>query len=93
MASAYTCVIAVITPLGDAASFVQVTLIATDLLNAPAGSHVLVKLSATGVGALTIAGQLHLCVHHQHALLDRSAAADFTALFCEALGELTGSPA
>ena len=46
-----------------------------------------------GVGALTIAGQLHLCVHHQHALLDRSAAADFTALYCEALGELTGSPA
>src|SRR5205823_3864816 len=51
---AYTCVITVITPLGDAASFVQVTLIATDLLNAPAGSHVLVKLSATGVGALTM---------------------------------------
>jgi NRPS condensation-like uncharacterized protein len=46
-----------------------------------------------GVGALTIAGQLHLCVHHQHALLDRGAAADFTALYCEALGELTGSPA
>ena len=46
-----------------------------------------------GVGALTIAGQLHLCVHHQHALMDRSAAADFTALYCEALGELTGSPA
>jgi hypothetical protein len=46
-----------------------------------------------GVGALTIAGQLHLCVHYQHALLDQSAAADFTALYCEALGELTGSPA
>jgi len=46
-----------------------------------------------GVGALTIAGQLHLCVHYRHALLDRSAAADFTALYCEALGELTGSPA
>ena len=46
-----------------------------------------------GVGALTIAGQLHLCVHYRHALLDRSAAADFTALYCEALGELAGSPA
>jgi NRPS condensation-like uncharacterized protein len=46
-----------------------------------------------GVGALTIAGQLHLCVHYRHALLDRDAAADFTALYCEALGELTGSPA
>jgi NRPS condensation-like uncharacterized protein len=48
---------------------------------------------ALGVGALTIAGQLHLCVHYRHALLDRNAAADFTALYCEALGELTGSPA
>jgi len=46
-----------------------------------------------GVGALTIAGQLHLCVHYRHTLLDRDAAADFTALYCEALGELTGSPA
>jgi NRPS condensation-like uncharacterized protein len=46
-----------------------------------------------GVGALTIAGQLHLCVHYRHALLDPSAAADFTVLYCEALGELTGSPA
>ena len=45
------------------------------------------------VGALTIAGALHLCVHYRHALLDRDAAADFTALYCEALGELTGSPA
>jgi NRPS condensation-like uncharacterized protein len=46
-----------------------------------------------GVGAVTIAGQLHLCVHYRHALLDPDAAADFTALYCEALGELTGSPA
>ena len=46
-----------------------------------------------GVGAVTIAGQLHLCVHHRHALLDRDAAADFTALYCQALGELAGRPA
>jgi NRPS condensation-like uncharacterized protein len=46
-----------------------------------------------GIGAVTIAGKLHLCVHYRHALLDRDAAADFTALYCEALGELTGSPA
>jgi NRPS condensation-like uncharacterized protein len=46
-----------------------------------------------GVGALTIAGRLHLCVHYRHALLDADAAADFTALYCAALGELTGSPA
>jgi NRPS condensation-like uncharacterized protein len=46
-----------------------------------------------GVGALTIAGRLHLCVHYRHALLDQDAAAGFTALYCAALGELTGSPA
>jgi hypothetical protein len=46
-----------------------------------------------GVGALTIAGRLHLCVHYRHALLDADAAADFTALYCAALGGLTGSPA
>jgi NRPS condensation-like uncharacterized protein len=46
-----------------------------------------------GVGAVTIAGQLHLCVHYRHALLDRDAAADFTALYCQALGELAGRPA
>jgi NRPS condensation-like uncharacterized protein len=45
-----------------------------------------------GVGALTIAEKLHLCVHYRHTLLDPSAAADFTALYCEALGELAGSP-
>jgi NRPS condensation-like uncharacterized protein len=46
-----------------------------------------------GVGALTIAGRLHLCVHYRHTLLGRDAAADFTALYCATLGELTGSPA
>jgi NRPS condensation-like uncharacterized protein len=46
-----------------------------------------------GVGALTTGGRLHLCVHYRHALLDRSAAADFTALYCETLGELAGRPA
>ena len=46
-----------------------------------------------GVGAVTIAGQLHLCVHYRHALLDRGAAADFTALYCQVLGELAGRPA
>jgi len=46
-----------------------------------------------GVGAVTTAGQLHLCVHYRHALLDRAAAADFTALYCHALGELAGEPA
>ncbi|MGD0699576.1 MAG: hypothetical protein ABSA02_06815 [Trebonia sp.] len=43
-----------------------------------------------GVGAVTTAGRLHLCVHYRHALLDRGAAADFTALYCRALGELAG---
>ena len=46
-----------------------------------------------GVGAVTTAGRLHLCVHYRHALLDRSAAADFTVLYCQALGELAGRPA
>jgi hypothetical protein len=46
-----------------------------------------------GVGAVTTAGRLHLCVHYRHALLDRSAAADFTALYCQSLGELAGRPA
>jgi NRPS condensation-like uncharacterized protein len=46
-----------------------------------------------GVGAVTTAGRLHLCVHYQHALLDRSAAADFTALYCRTLGEMAGRPA
>jgi NRPS condensation-like uncharacterized protein len=46
-----------------------------------------------GVGAVTTAGRLHLCVHYRHALLDRSAAADFTALYCQALDELAGRPA
>jgi NRPS condensation-like uncharacterized protein len=46
-----------------------------------------------GVGAVTTAGRLHLCVHYRHALLDRSAAADFTALYCRTLGEMAGRPA
>ena len=46
--------------------------------------------AASGVGAVTTGGQLHLCVHYRHALLDRDAAADFTALYCRALGELAG---
>jgi NRPS condensation-like uncharacterized protein len=43
-----------------------------------------------GVGAVTTGGRLHLCVHYRHALLDRSAAADFTALYCRTLGEMAG---
>jgi hypothetical protein len=46
-----------------------------------------------GVGAVTTAGRLHLCVHYRHVLLDRGAAADFTALYCQALDELAGRPA
>jgi NRPS condensation-like uncharacterized protein len=46
-----------------------------------------------GVGAVTTAGRLNLCVHYRHALLDRAAAADFTALYCAAIGELAGGPA
>lgn len=46
-----------------------------------------------GVGAVTAGGRLHLCVHYRYALLDRDAAADFTALYCQALGELAGRPA
>ena len=46
-----------------------------------------------GVGAVTAGDRLHLCVHYRYALLDRDAAADFTALYCQALGELAGRPA
>ena len=46
-----------------------------------------------GVGAATTAGRLHLCVSYRHALLDRAAGADFTELYCQALGELAGRPA
>ena len=46
-----------------------------------------------GVGAVTAGGLLHLCVHYRYALLDRDAAADFTALYCQALSELAGRPA
>jgi NRPS condensation-like uncharacterized protein len=46
-----------------------------------------------GVGAVTTGGRLHLCVHYRHALLDRSAAADFTALYCQTLGEMADGTA
>jgi NRPS condensation-like uncharacterized protein len=42
------------------------------------------------VGTATVAGQLHLCVHYRHALLDEAAAADFTAAYCRALADLAG---
>lgn len=45
-----------------------------------------------GIGAVTVAGQLHLCVHYQHALLDPTAAAAFTADYCRALAELASLP-
>ena len=44
------------------------------------------------VGAVTFAGQLHLCVQYRHALLDPSAAADFTAAYCQALAALAALP-
>jgi NRPS condensation-like uncharacterized protein len=45
-----------------------------------------------GMGAATVGGQLHLCVHYRHALLDQEAAERFTALYCRALDELAGLP-
>ena len=44
------------------------------------------------VGAVTVAGQLHLCVQYRHALLNSSAAADFTAAYCQALAGLATVP-
>ena len=44
------------------------------------------------VGAVTVAGRLHLCVHYRHALLDSGAAADFTAAYCQALAGLAALP-
>ncbi len=44
------------------------------------------------VGAVTVAGRLHLCVHYRHTLLDSGAAADFTAGYCRALAELAAPP-
>ncbi len=73
----------------DAAS----RLLATGWAPAAIKYHAVRMPRGLGVGALTIAEQLHLCVHYRHTLLDPGAAADFTALYCEALGELTGSPA
>jgi NRPS condensation-like uncharacterized protein len=45
------------------------------------------------VGALTIDGQLHLCVHYRHALLDRAAAEDFTDAYARALADLATATA
>ncbi len=45
-----------------------------------------------GIGAVTVAGQLHLCVHYQHALLNATAAAAFTAGYCRAIAELASLP-
>ena len=44
------------------------------------------------VGAVTVAGRLHLCVHYRHALLDPGAAADFTAVYGQALAGLAALP-
>jgi hypothetical protein len=44
------------------------------------------------VGAVTVAGRLHLCVHYRHALLDSGAAEDFTADYCRALAGLAALP-
>jgi NRPS condensation-like uncharacterized protein len=44
------------------------------------------------VGAVTVAGWLHLCVQYRHALLDSRAAADFTAAYCQALAGLATLP-
>lgn len=42
------------------------------------------------VGAITVAGRLHLSVHYRHALLDRAAAEDFTDAYCRVLADLAG---
>ena len=44
------------------------------------------------VGAVTVDGRLHLCVHYRHALLDSGAAADFTAAYCRMLAGLAALP-
>jgi hypothetical protein len=44
------------------------------------------------VGAVTVAGRLHLCVHYRHALLNSGAAEDFTAAYCRALAGLAPAP-
>jgi NRPS condensation-like uncharacterized protein len=45
-----------------------------------------------GMGAATVGGRLHLCVHYRHALLGPEAAERFTTMYCRALDELTGLP-
>ena len=44
------------------------------------------------MGAVTVAGRLHLCVQYRHALLDAGAAEDFTAGYCQALAGLAALP-
>jgi NRPS condensation-like uncharacterized protein len=44
------------------------------------------------VGAVTVAGRLHLSVHYRPALLDPVAAEDFTDAYRRALAELAGLP-
>jgi len=44
------------------------------------------------VGAVTVAGRLHLCVTYRHALMDCGAAADFTAAYCRTLAGLAALP-
>jgi NRPS condensation-like uncharacterized protein len=45
-----------------------------------------------GVGAATVGGRLHLCVHYQHALLGPEAAERFAEMYCGVLDELAGLP-
>lgn len=45
-----------------------------------------------GVGAVTVGGRLHLCVHYRHALLSQEAAERFTAMYRGTLDELVGLP-
>jgi hypothetical protein len=40
------------------------------------------------LGAVTISGLMYMCVTHSHALLDASAAADFTGDYCRTLARL-----
>ncbi len=44
------------------------------------------------VGAVTVAGQLNLCVSYRHALLGAAAAAEFADAYCQTLAGLAGPP-
>jgi hypothetical protein len=44
------------------------------------------------VGAVTVAGQLNLCVSYRHALLGAAAAADFARAYCQTLASLAAPP-